>query len=662
MNPPPPLVTADGRPFPLDRQLASGGEGAVFTLPGDPHRVAKVYHKPPTPQTADKLAAMISLANPKLLALAAWPSELLRHSKTRQVAGFVMPRLVDCQPIQQLYNPVQRLKSFPRATWAFQIRAAANLSAAFEKVHEAGCLVGDINQSNVQVSTQALVRLIDCDSFQVRAGGKQFLCEVGVPHYTPPELQGKSLRGLVRTENHDRFGLAVLIYQLLFVGRHPYAGVYRGDGDPSFEELIAGFRFAQGPAARSLGMDPPPHTPTFADIPADLGNLFRRAFERGSEQGDSRPRPVEWHAALQTLEHHLAECVADAGHKYWRGQKSCVWCRLAEKGGPEYYFGAAGGVAAFAVDEAKLQEVLRRLAACRPGEFVYERDRDRQARGWAGRPEPLPEGLQDSRNAVNVLTVAAVVCAALVPLGIFHGFFCIVGFLGAAVFGVWLGVQRWLSPWHREHRRRRLARDQARHELDEIRGEWDDRVQRYRRDHAILSAAVQKLVADCRALAPLQQEELRQLTAHAEANALLRHLRLHLLTDAEIPQIGAGRKQTLMSHGIYSAADVEPHMILGIKGFGPVYTRNIVAWREQVVRQFRFDPAAAISPGEQKTITVRFRTLQQQILTETDRKLVQLEGLAPACRSAVQKLLPDLKAALAAEEQAAADLLLMERS
>ena len=52
-------------------------------------------------------------------------------------------------------------------------------------------------------------------------------------------MQGKPLRGLIRTENHDRFGLAVLIYQLLFVGRHPCAGVYRGAGDPSFEELIA---------------------------------------------------------------------------------------------------------------------------------------------------------------------------------------------------------------------------------------------------------------------------------------------------------------------------------------------------------------------------------------------------------------------------------------
>ena len=321
---------------------------------------------------------MVCLANPQLLALAAWPTDLLYDARTRQLAGFLMPRLTDCHPIQQLYNPVQRLRSFPRAAWNFQTHAALNLAAAFDEVHKAGCLVGDVNQSNVQVSNQALVRLIDCDSFQVRMNGKAFLCEVGVAHYIPPELQGKSLRSLVRTENHDRFGLAVLIYQLLFVGRHPYAGIYGGKGDPSFEQLIADFRFSQGPAASDWGMAPPPHTPTFADIPPELCGLFRRSFERGSETG-RRPRPAEWMGALQRLEQSMAQCSADPGHKYWHGAKSCVWCRLANRGGPEYYFGVVGGVGTFTVDEAKLQDVLRRLSAARQVDFTYSRDRHRPA-------------------------------------------------------------------------------------------------------------------------------------------------------------------------------------------------------------------------------------------------------------------------------------------
>src|SRR5262249_51442167 len=155
------------------------------------------------------------------------------------------------------------------------------------------------------------------------------------------------------------FGLAVLIYQLLFVGCHPYMGLHSDEAP--FEQLIAAFRFAQGPAARTWGMAPPPHKPTFADIPPELGNLFRRAFERGSDAG-TRPRPAEWLTALQRLEQSIVECAVDPGHQYWRGTLSCVWCRLADHGGPEYYFGVAGGVGTFAVDEAKLNEILRRLA------------------------------------------------------------------------------------------------------------------------------------------------------------------------------------------------------------------------------------------------------------------------------------------------------------
>ena len=53
------------------------------------------------------------------------------------------------------------------------------------------------------------------------------------------------------------------------------------------------------------------------------------------------------------------------------------------------------------------------------------------------------------------------------PLGLIHGAICAIAFLGALVFGIWLGVHISLSPWHREHRRRRSARSYASHDLKE---------------------------------------------------------------------------------------------------------------------------------------------------------------------------------------------------
>ncbi len=565
---PPPVIDSAGRALPLGAKIGGGGEGDVYGLSRDPKSVVKLYHKPPSPEAVEKLTAMAGLGSPALLKVAAWPTGLARDARTRQAAGFVMPRVTDCQPVQALYNPAQRLRSFPRAGWAFQVRAALNLAAAFEEVHRAGCLVGDVNQSNALVSPKAEVRLIDCDSFQVRAGGRVYCCDVGVPHYTPPELQGKPLRGHTREENHDRFGLAVLIYQLLFVGRHPYAGVYSGTDDPGFEQLIADYRFAQGPDAHTWHMAPPPHVPTLSDIPPALGTLFRRAFER--KTSDGRPTATEWHAELQSLDARVTTCVSDTGHTFWRGAGTCVWCRLA-KTGPEYYFGVAGGGGTFAVDEAALLAALKRLEAARAEDFSYNRHDYLPPVPPAGRVLPaefarlksecqsaaellasemrerrvaeeiekrlatdrersilqklrnrfdsldgdLALGYEESREAVDRergtrLVVASVLAAvtllgiALVPLGLIHRGFLLFGGAVAVVFGSWLSAYVALYPF-----------TAARHQVATLR----DKRQRI---HQRLESSVEQTKSETRdAIAAAEQVSLtiRQRGERAVAEA-----------------------------------------------------------------------------------------------------------------------------------------------
>ena len=125
------------------------------------------------------------------------------------------------------------------------VRAATNLARAFGQIHAASHVIGDVNHGNALIGKDGTAVLIDCDSIQVRDRSRTFACDVGTPLFTPPELQGKTFRGLHRTENHDRFGLAVLIFHLLFQGRHPFAGVY-ADGEMPLERAIAESRFAYG--------------------------------------------------------------------------------------------------------------------------------------------------------------------------------------------------------------------------------------------------------------------------------------------------------------------------------------------------------------------------------------------------------------------------------
>ena len=155
--------------------------------------------------------------------------------------------------------------------------------------------MGDVNEKNVFVSPQAMVRLIDCDSYQINAGGQTYLCEVGVPLYTPPELQGQSFRGVVRTHNHDRFGLAVLIFHLLFVGRHPFAGRPLTKGELPPDKAIKEFRFAYSRAAAQLQIAPPPYGHYSASSPPrSAGSLNALQYTLGPA-GSQATRPGVGH-------------------------------------------------------------------------------------------------------------------------------------------------------------------------------------------------------------------------------------------------------------------------------------------------------------------------------------------------------------------------------
>jgi hypothetical protein len=222
---------------------------------------------------------MVQLGTEELSAIAAWPQDLLHDPRTGNVVGFLMPRIDGHHEIHKLYGPADRKLAFPDAGWGFLIRASRNLAAAFDAVHRHGHVIGDVNQGNVVVSRQATVRLIDCDSFQITHLGRNYPCSVGVPLFTPPELQGRKLDELARTPEHDRFGLAVLVFHLLFMGRHPFAGRHPDRAIPVETALREGL-FAFGRKAMGSGIVPPPYSLWLRDLTPAVAELFERAFGR----------------------------------------------------------------------------------------------------------------------------------------------------------------------------------------------------------------------------------------------------------------------------------------------------------------------------------------------------------------------------------------------
>ena len=249
-----------------------------------------------------------------------------------------MPNIQGYAPIHRLYNPGERKRHFPNADWSFLVATARNVAAAFATIHSRGHIIGDVNQNNLLVSKNTTIQLLDCDSFQITTSQNIYLCEVGVAHFTPPELQSiQSFNRQIRTTNHDNFGLALLCFHLLLMGRHPFAG-----GADSIEEAIKKLLFPYSNTAQSKNLKPPPNSLGLSVLSQELGIYFEESF---STIGISKCRPEakDWVIALDKLLKHLTQCQREVGHKYYSGLQQCPWCTLEQKSGIIYFISTQSG-------------------------------------------------------------------------------------------------------------------------------------------------------------------------------------------------------------------------------------------------------------------------------------------------------------------------------
>jgi DNA-binding helix-hairpin-helix protein with protein kinase domain len=332
------LTNKEATPINLTVSLGRGGEACIYTMPGDANLVAKVYHQPSLEHTR-KLEVMLAHPpeNPTVTLghiSIAWPVELLRaEDGSGNVIGFLMPRIRGMRPVIDFYNPRTRRQHCPLFNYQYLVRTARNLAAAFASLHASGYCVGDVNESNILVSDTALVTIVDTDSFQVRDPENQavYRCPVGKPEFTPPELQNKIFAQCDRTVSHDLFGLAVLIFQLLMEGTHPFSGIYQGAGEPpTYEARIAAGHFTYS-QKRKVPYIPTPIAPPWEVLHPSLQNLFLQCFEVGHTNPEQRPSAQTWLLALSEAEEALMNCKVNPQHRYGNHQESCPWCERSTR-------------------------------------------------------------------------------------------------------------------------------------------------------------------------------------------------------------------------------------------------------------------------------------------------------------------------------------------
>jgi DNA-binding helix-hairpin-helix protein with protein kinase domain len=583
------LVDAGGQRIVLERELFRGGEGTIHAVAGRPAQLAKLYHSRIDERKQAKLTAMSRMAQEPLLRVAAWPSSTL-HAGGRMV-GFLMPRFDgERAELHQLYTPATRKQKFRRADWTFLMHAARNVAAAVETVHRAGHVIGDVNQRNFIVGGDATVKVLDCDSFQIRATNRMFLCEVGVPEFTPPELQNRGLAGIERTPNHDAFGLAVLCFQLLFMGRHPFAGRFLGSGEMPIERAIAEGRFAFSRNSRALLMEPPRNVVSFESLPPRLAALFEAAFGGGG----ARPSAKDWISALESAERELRACALEPMHKFYTALSDCAWCRL-ESGAGVYYFIGVLTSRGTAFDLGKLWGEVAVLAG-----LPYEPPA-RPSFHVVGAPVPM---VLPARR--RMLIVAKVISVLL--LAILGGTFPSWAILFASAIAL---VAVAPLPGTGE-RKRRLTR------FKEAERAW---AEAYRRGESELTVEplqrrrleLQRLKNAYEGLAAEKQKELAAMTQNARQIQLHRYLEQHLIRASSISDIGPKRKATLSAWGIDTAADVTWPALHAVQGFGPALRLRLLNWRAEIESRFVFDAKRAIPQQDLDALDYRWERKRIEI-------------------------------------------------
>ena len=310
-----------GQGHSLGPEIGKGGEGTVHALAGSPETVVKIYNNGMPSVAQSKLTAM--LANPpgKHASDVVWPSSLAKDQNGIAIGFFMSSLPKDSNKLHAILSPVARQRSGLTYSIGARLHIAGNLATAVENVHSSpDRAIGDINESNIYVTAQGLIRIIDTDSFQIQG----FRCPVGKPEFTPPELQGISFSQVDRTADHDAFGLAVLIYMILSDGVHPYVGGHPANASDTIGERIHNHQY---PTSVDPSSSPANLTITdrYRDLRSSLPTNIRQALAQAfNDRNEPRPTARTWKDLLEASKRGVTTCPA--GHEKFAAPASCREC------------------------------------------------------------------------------------------------------------------------------------------------------------------------------------------------------------------------------------------------------------------------------------------------------------------------------------------------
>lgn len=284
--------SAHSKQIRLEKKLAEGGEGAVFTTSLNGY-VAKIYKRDKlTTDRRDKLTAMIS----KQISCEGicFPEALILNERDEFI-GYLLRQADGFELGKSVFQPKLLQQKFPKWTRRETVDMSLSILQKIKYLNDRNVILGDINPANILVTSAGKVFFVDCDSYQVEG----FPCPVGTANFTPPEAQGRDYKTFLRSQEMENFAIATLLFMIMLPGKPPYSAVGGASPEHNIKE----------------GVFPYPHKETETDktppgkwgyIWSHMSYKMRLAFYENFKKGEKHFMPAQRYSADEWIEEFKA--------------------------------------------------------------------------------------------------------------------------------------------------------------------------------------------------------------------------------------------------------------------------------------------------------------------------------------------------------------------
>lgn len=328
----------------LSKKIGEGATATVYKVAFKNELWAAKIYKSDRKIFTDKLDAMLRSPPAGVLIKEAdhtfiqytWVNYLLKDV-TGNLVGFLM-HFVDQNSTNALdtyYDPVliKRLPNKLNTALSLKIEIARNLCDLIDRLHVAKHYFIDIKPQNIRVyRDNNKVVLMDCDGYSIKNNNftpDRFPADLISTDFIAPEVLRYNLLPSSLSEEQDRYGLAVLLFQLLNRGTHPFQGIV----------VNPNIKVTTNDERASLGLYPYGiiSHPSVKPRPQSVHHLLleetRILFDQAFTQLD-RPSAKDWKNHFQSIldSKKLVRCSNypnDINHIHFSG-KGCIGCKISE--------------------------------------------------------------------------------------------------------------------------------------------------------------------------------------------------------------------------------------------------------------------------------------------------------------------------------------------